>query len=172
MYLRCSSWLLFAVQPLFGVEHSCHNLFKSRLPAYSTRVKHMPKIAPKSSTLSNPFIIFFYNRMTRIITVWFAWVLLPLLLFCFDLIPLPLTMVHSCSLTWSQIFSLNLQFASYFFTNNVFVICSLSLLFELKIVYNSHYYFVWILLNSTLFFSPCRNIVWKTGITRLIMFYQ
>lgn len=50
----------------------------------------MPKIAPKSSTLSNPFIIF-YNRMTRIITIWFAWILLPLLLFCFDLIPLPLT---------------------------------------------------------------------------------
>lgn len=116
--------------------------------------------------------LFFYNRMARMITVWFAWILLPLLLFCFDLIPLPLTMVHSCSISWSQIFSLSLQFALYFFTNTVFVICSLSLLFELKIVYNSHYYFVWILLNSSLFFFPCRNIVWKTGITRLIMFYQ
>lgn len=140
----------FAVQPLFGVEHSCHNLFKSRLPAYSTRVKHIRLLQSPQHSLTLSLV--FYNRMKRIITIWFAWILLPLLLFCFDLIPLPLTMVHSCSISWSQVFSLNLQFASYFFTNNVFVICSLSLLFELKIVYNSHYYSVWILLNSSLFF--------------------
>lgn len=107
----------FAVQPFFGVEHSCHNLFKSRFPAYSTQVKHIPKIAPKSDDKDNHCLV--YLDTSPFTTVFF---------FLLDPTAINKRKEHhsiSSSISWSQIFSLNLQFASYFFTDNVFVICSL-----------------------------------------------